>query len=367
MACTGIFIYDNIPSLRAPGGAARYFRHVSDGLIAHFGVQTTIFSSQARNYSPARHIHGLPTNFRGSGRLGIFRINYLLANWMAGKRRAAIFYSPYYGNVHTTAAQVFTVYDMIHELIFPRTKKNQAFIDEKRRCIERAALLIAISQSTARDIIACYPQVNPARIVTIWLGVDEFFFEAPPKPNRKRKPYFLYVGARRGYKNFQRTVQAFGQAGLAKDFDLRVVSPDKADRFSKEEMALLGRYNLENSVDLRLSVSEIDLRASYSGAVALVYPSEYEGFGLPILEAMATGTLVATSNVASIPEIAGNMALYFDPHSVDSIAEALLYISVLPEADRLSRITQGIVHARKFNWERCQQQTVEAIVRLVPS
>jgi len=285
---------------------------------------------------------------------------------MAGQRGAAVFYNPYYGNVHTSAAQVFTVYDMIHELFFPQTRKNQAFINEKRHCIERAALLIAISQSTARDIVACYPQVNPGKIVITRLGVDEFFFEALPKPDYKRKPYLLYVGARRGYKNFQRTVQAFGQAGLAKDFDLRVISPDRADRFSGEEMALLGRYNLENSVDLRLAVSEIELRASYSGAVALVYPSEYEGFGLPVLEAMATGTLVATGNVASMPEIAGNIAFYFDPHSIGSIAETLQRTAALPEADRLSRIAQGIVHARQFSWARCQQQTVEAIDRLLP-
>lgn len=186
-------------------------------------------------------------------------------------------------------------------------------------------------------------------------------------PNRGGKPYLLYVGARRGYKNFQRAVQAFGQSGLAKDFDLRVISPGSADRFSRDEITLLRHYNLEHSVDLWLAVSETELRASYAGAVALVYPSEYEGFGLPVLEAMAAGTLVAAANAASIPEIAGNIALYFDPHSIDSIAEALQRMAALPEADRRARIAKGIVHARQFSWARCQQQTVEAIVRLLPS
>ena len=181
------------------------------------------------------------------------------------------------------------------------------------------------------------------------------------------KPYFLFIGARHGYKNFIRLVEAFGQSGLAKDFNLRVVSPNPSDKFNTEEMALLRRYNLENSVDLRLSISEIDLRESYSSSTALVYPSEYEGFGLPILEAMATGTLVAAGNVASIPEIAEDLALYFDPRSIDSIKNALLHIATMPETERLSRISRGIAHANKFTWKRCQLQTAEAISRLLHS
>lgn len=366
MAHPSIFIYDNIPSLGAPGGVARYFRHVSDGLVAHFGERANIFASQYRDYGRARHIRALP-NFKGSGRLGISRINYLLASWMVKRQHAAIFYSPYFGNVRTAAAQVFTVYDMIPELYFPRISANQSFIDEKRRCIERADLLISISQSTAYDIVACYPQVNPDKITTIWLGVDEFFFKAPPPQNLGQKPYFMYVGARSGYKNFQRAVRAFAQADLAKDFDLRVISPDSNNKFSQEEIGLLCRYNLENSVDLRLAVSETELRESYAGAAALVYPSEYEGFGLPVLEAMAAGTVVVAANTASIPEIAGNIALYFDPHSVDSIAKTLRRVVALSEANRRTRIAQGIIHARQFTWARCQRQTVEAIARLLPS
>jgi glycosyltransferase involved in cell wall biosynthesis len=362
MASSSIFIYDNIPSLGAPGGVARYFRHISDGLISYFGGQATIYSPQMRNYGSARHIHALPLNFRGMRWL-----DYFLASWTVGQRPAAIYYSPYFGNVRTTAAQVFTVYDMIYELKFRRTRDVQAFIDEKRRCIENATLLIAISQSTAHDIITCYPHVDPAKIIFIWLGVDEFFFDVSRIPSRVGKPYFLYVGSRVEYKNFERALRAFGEAGLAKDFNLRVISPDHTNRFTIEETALIRRYNIENNVDLRLAVNETELRDSYAGATAFVYPSVYEGFGLPVLEALASGTLVTASNAASIPEVAGDTALYFDPLSVDSIAEALLRMAALSDAERHIRVAQGIIHARQFSWARCQQQTIEAIARLMPS
>ncbi len=361
---SGIFIYDNIPSLGAPGGVARYFRHVRDGLIAHFGEQAWIYTSQSHDYGSARRIRALPENFKGSRRLGITQANYLYASWVMRLRPASFFYSPYFGNVDTTAAQVFTVYDMIHELYFSQDDGYQSFIEEKRRCMERAELLISISESTARDIVACYPQINPDKIKTIWLGVSDLFFYVSAVPNPAQKPYFLYVGARKGYKNFQRAAQALGQAGLAKEFDLRVISPDKTSRFNQEEIALLRRFDLEASVDLRLGISEDELRESYAGATAPIYPSEYEGFGLPVLEAMAAGTVVVASNAGSIPEIAGDIALYFNPLSVESIAETLWRAATLPAAERRARIARGIIHARQFTWARCQQQTVAAISQL---
>ena len=362
-----IFIYDNVSSLGAPGGVVRYFNYLREGVITHFGSRVTIFSSQFQNYGAAKHLRALPTNFRGSGLLKIPNINSFLANWISKLQHAAVFYSAYYGNFHTNAAQVYTVYDMIHELYFPKTSITQAFISQKKRCLEQARLLIAISKSTAQDILTCYPHIDPEKITTIWLGVDDFFFAASSKSENDGKPYFLYVGARKGYKNFQRAVQAFGESRLPKDFDLRIVSPNAEDKFDHDEIALISKYKLGQSVDLRLAVSDIELRASYAGATALIYPSKHEGFGLPVLEAMAAGTLVAASDKASLPEIAGNAAFYFDPNSDESIAATLVEVASISNEDREAKISQGINHARQFSWARCQQQTVKAIAQLLPN
>ena len=360
-----VFIYDNIPRIAAHGGVARYFRHISEGLIAHFGSELSIFSPKYQDCHPSRFIRALPTNFRGSTRLGVIQLNNIIASQMAKYLSAKVFFSPYYGNIHTSAFQVFTIHDMIHELMFPKTKTSQTFIDVKRGCMERATLLIAVSKNTANDIVTCYPQINPQKIISIPLGVDGFFFGEGHSVDTVEKPYFLYVGARKGYKNFIRLIDAFGQSNLAKDFNLRVISPDKKEKFDNDEIALLHQYNLLNSVDLRLAVSESELRSSYAGAVAFVYPSEYEGFGLPVLEAMAAGTCIAASNAASIPEISGNIPYFFEPLSVDSMIEVLRSIAFLPNEERSTRIKQGISHAQNYTWARCQGLTIEAINRLL--
>lgn len=365
MSRCDIFIFDNMDSLGAPGGVARYFKHIRDGLVNHFGAKASVFSSQKRNYGLAKYLHAIPEGFKGSGWLHVKQANALLASRLTRKYRPSVFYSAYYGSVQTTGMQVFTVYDMIHELYFSEENYAKFLIEEKKQCFDRASLLIAISNNTAHDIVSLYPFVDSMKIITIHLGVDDIFFMPLKKEPHTHKPFFLYIGTRGSYKNFRRAVEAFGMTGLSNDFDLRVISPDRSSKFTEKERELLKQYDLEQSVELRLAVSEIELRKSYAESIALIYPSEYEGFGLPVLEAMASGTLVAASNAASIPEAGGNVAFYFDPKSIDSIADTLLKIAGLSNDARLIKVDQGILRAREFSWQRCQQKTIEAISQLV--
>jgi glycosyltransferase involved in cell wall biosynthesis len=128
---------------------------------------------------------------------------------------------------------------------------------------------------------------------------------------------------------------------------------------------MIEQYRLQGAVRLVNAASEDTLCASYAHAVALLYPSEYEGFGLPVIEAMACGTLVATSCVSSLPEVGGDVALYFDPGNVQSMIECLSQIAHLSQDQRRDRISNGVARARMFTWERCQQQTVDAFRRLM--
>jgi glycosyltransferase involved in cell wall biosynthesis len=263
-----------------------------------------------------------------------------------------LFFSGYYGAARVAAPQVFTVYDMIHELYV-------GAMDEKRRCLERAAALIAISHNTAADIVRIYPQIDPSKITVTHLGVDDAFFAPRQRLAPPARPYFLYVGTRVGSKNFIRLVRAFAASGAGDRFDLRVVS--RSGDFTAEERAAIG----DAPVILQAPLPEDDLVGAYANAHALLYPSEYEGFGLPILEAMAAGTLVAASRAASMPEAGGDVAFYFDPLDVASIARTIATIAELPPEAREERIAAGVQWARTFSWSRCEEQTIALFERLL--
>lgn len=356
-----IFLSDN--TLPEQGGVRRFFRHLVDGVAARFGEQAIVYSPERRDYGPARFI-------KSPGPPG--RVHDVTAALVAATCRSQVILAAYYGSAWGPGRRVYPVYDMIHELLphyyaEPTTRYARRFPAEKRRCLLAGDLLIAISHTTARDVVTVYPEVNPARIVVAHLGVDGSFFGdhpwagAPPS-----RPYLLYVGQRGAYKNFRRLLEAFGDSGLAQSYDLRVISSEH-DGFTADERAIMARYGLERSVILQLRVTDAELASHYQHAAALIYPSEYEGFGLPIIEAMAAGTLVVTANCSSMPEVGGDVALYVDPTSVSEIAGRLCEVSALPPEERLRRIESGIARARSFSWQRFHSTVNDALMLLLGS
>jgi glycosyltransferase involved in cell wall biosynthesis len=347
-----ILFNDNIISIRAQRGIARYFGEIVAGAGRLLGADAAVCSPESWRYGGARHIPSL--RFKGSWRIGL---QDKIAATASAFLRPAVIFNAYYGDVPSRAAQAYTVYDMLHELTAP---PDHPFIAQKRRCLYRAAALFPISYHSANDLVRCYPDLDRAKIHPIPLGVDaSFFAPAGARPFAAGKPYFLYVGHRTPYKNFMRLLEAFGQAGLARAFDLRVISP--VGSFTDEERACMAQYDMADSVSLTVSPSDDELRQAYAGACAFVYPSVYEGFGLPILEAFASRTLVCTSNVSSMPELGGEVALYFVPEAVDSIAACLLRVAAMTTEERRSRIESGVERARFFTWERCVTQTIDVL------
>lgn len=360
MNTPSVIFNDNLvsPNFR---GMHRYFSELVRSAAARFGRELLVFGSADTDLGASHHLPALYV--RGEQPL---RLNQVIISLLATVLRPKVLFNAYYTDAYTPGHEVFTVYDMIPELLpnyFPPDHSgNRKFIAQKRRSLERASLIFSISASTARDLLTCYPHLDANRILITPLGVDEAFFVAPPPlPEDNHRPYFLYVGHRGRHKNFSRLLEAFAQSGLAEHYDLVVLSPGD---FQADEFAAIQALHLTAHVRIVSSVSDSTLRAYYRHAVALVYPSEYEGFGLPILEAMASGTLVATANTSSMPEVGGSVAFYFDPRSVNSIATVLQDVANLGSNARQQRISSGITHARTFTWARCAQQTIDGLLRL---
>lgn len=358
-----IFVQDSVVDPRGQRGVNRCFLGYTRALAGTFPGQVLVYSSRVLDIPGARFIRPISrvAAFPALGsRLARFDCAFggALADLYAG-----IFYSPFYGHIRTRIKQVFTAYDMIYEK-FPQYFSPSAagigeHIQEKKECFERAALIICISKNTAKDILETYPQVPDDRVRVVYIGVDSLFFEEFHQEHEV-KPYLLFVGNRGVYKNFTRFLRAFGRSGLSRDFDLRIVSPT-GEEITSSELDEVRKFRLGDHVTIETSISDSRIHERYHQAYALVYPSEYEGFGLPILEAMASGTLVLTSCVSALPEIGGDVPLYFDPQSEDSITETLLVAGRMSSSQRQERIKRGRAHAHRFTWQASQENFVRAV------
>lgn len=261
---------------------------------------------------------------------------------------ADLFISTYYSTPLDTPS-VFMAYDMIPEVMNWET--NNPMWREKHRAIQQASTYLAISQNTAQDLVKFFPQIKPDQIQVAHCGVSAAFQPATPAEiaifKTKygiTKPYFMIVGAGGGvesYKNAKLFFEAFATLPTKTGFEVLCTGPSTIHDVFREATCGTQLHTLK--------LSDEELRIAYSGAVATVYPSKYEGFGLPIVEAMACGCPVITSPNASIPEVAGNAALYVNDSDVGAMAAALCEIQ--KPATRQSLISVGLAQAKKFSWE----------------
>ncbi|MBN3876014.1 class I SAM-dependent methyltransferase [Nostoc sp.] len=269
---------------------------------------------------------------------------------------AEVFISSYY-TTPTTTPCVFIAYDMIPEVM--GWDINSPMWRQKHQAIQNASQYIAISEHTARDLVSCFPEISTESITVAHCGVKSTFLPADIQEinNFKTKygitkPYFMLVGVENNYKNSILFFQAFSQ--LASSFGFDIICTGNRGTLSPEFRS----YTLGSIVHI-LQLSDHELATAYSGAVALAYPSKYEGFGLPIVEAMACGCPVITCPNASIPEVAGEAAIYVNDDDVNALANALC--EVQKSSVRNSLITAGLAQAKKFSWST-MANTVSAIL-----
>ena len=284
----------------------------------------------------------------------------------------AIYHCPYYSEAPQAGlTPVATFYDLIVEL-FPEKNRGPIFDRlraRKKRIAFGAKRLIAISQSTADDLTRVF-KIPRDRIDVIPLGVDFAFLSHPVSSEeseglkrkwRVERPFLLVVGGREAHKNFFTFLDAYSGSPLKKDFDI-VAAGEPWNPSEKSKIQSLG---LENRIRNPVWPDDSELRALYQNCAALVYPSRYEGFGLPPLEAMAAGAPVALSRVSSLPEVAGDAGFFFDPKSLRDMSD------VIAEAARAGRasapVLAGRARAKQFSWDETARLTFQTYQKALVS
>lgn len=259
---------------------------------------------------------------------------------------------------------VLTIHDLIYK-IFPEHHKklNYWYLNYAMPIFtKRADAIITISESSKRDIIEHY-NTPPEKVHVIYEAPAKHFKpQSPEKVEGVRQKYnlpeqyLLVVGTIEPRKNYSRLVETLVRL-REKHKDLTLVVVGARGWLVDDFFQTIDNLNANEFVIFPGYVPDEDLPAVYAGATISVMSSVYEGFGLPILEAMASGSVVACSNTSSLPELGGTVAQYFDPYNVDHMVNVL--DKVLDDSDlRQNLVTQGLVHVKKFSWQKTAQETL---------
>lgn len=283
--------------------------------------------------------------------------NYRQKNTLYRNVEKSLFHSFFYTVPIDKHLPLITVaHDAIPELL-PKEAGSGAHIPEhlkqKQINFQLAKRIIAVSESTKKDICNFY-SISPDKVDVVYHSVSSDFLIGKKSTTLFETPYILQVGGRMHHRNFNRLAEAFSLGHFDKDFFLVCAG----EAWSEEETTLLKKLGIENRVQLFKNPSNEELRSLYQQAKMLVYPSLYEGFGFPLVEAMACGTPVATSkNAGSIPEVAADAALYFDPRDPSNMAKVIE--EMLNPKVAQTCIEKGFKNTERFSWDKTAKETLD--------
>jgi glycosyltransferase involved in cell wall biosynthesis len=345
------------------GGIARYFVELANNIALYKNKETNIKINSP--FFKTNYLHNINQNilfnglkvpdFKGSARLCSI-MNSFLSPILSKQYNPDLIHETYYNAINhnkRSVKKIITVYDMINELFSDQFPKKNKTTELKKFAVAEADHIICLSKNTQKDLVDLF-NVDIKKTSVIYLGLS-LMTDKIQEPQRSHRPYLLYVGSRFGYKNFARFINAYAAPKIRNFFDLVIFGGDK---LNEHELSLFDKLKIPRESLKQVNGDDATLAGYYKNASLFVYPSLYEGFGIPPLEAMSYGCPVACSNVSSIPEVVGNAAILFDPYSVDSMRSHI--ISVLyNDKIKSSLVLKGFKQIKKFSWEKCARETYQ--------
>lgn len=349
------------------GGVSRYFYEIASRMSRLDGQSVEIIAPLYVNeYLKHGDLKATGVYFPPIPRTSIVvkAISTILSNMLCRLRSEIdIFHETYYSvgdSKPNKALRVITVYDMIHEKFPEKILPNDATRYVKASAIRRADHIICISENTRKDLIEILG-LEKEKTSVVYLGSSLCVSNGLVKELGGRKPYILYVGARWSHKNFNTLLNAYANSNyLSKEFDLYCFG---SNNFTRSEVCLMASLGLTENSIIHLSGSDNILADLYSSAAAFVYPSLYEGFGMPPLEAMSCDCPVVCSNTSSLPEVVGDAAEMFDPTDEEALRVAIERV-VFSETYRQELTCRGRARLAYFSWDKCAKQTLDVYRKL---
>lgn len=352
--------FDNqIFLLQKFGGVSRYFVELAKSMNDYPDIETRLITPlhfnhhlQNSNISPKGFFIPFTTDALQMNRM-VRTLSTRFSRSYLSQWKPDLLHETFYSDVDSWPKglnRVATVHDLIREKYEPRVSKAS----RKQAAISRASAIICVSESTRNDFLNYY-NVSEEKVKRVYVGVNEKVWTAQPVDSPVNRNFILYVGHRNGYKNFDLLLQAYASSALLKsDFCIVTFGGDPLSAVEKRKISDLG---LSNSV-IHAKGNDAKLSKYYRAASVFVYPSKYEGFGSPNLEAMSSGCPVLCSDISPFRESAGKAGLFFDPNSIESLRSNLE--SLLFDSEQREKLTRaGIAHAAQFSWSKCAWNTTQ--------
>ena len=365
-------VLDAGPAVHQRAGLARYAERLASALWQHFRDAldlTLVYNSHSGRRLPAS-LGSIPALTLPLGqhrwRLGALTCQLLRASLVEGRLPAG---DVYHATEHLLPWMARPSVMTVHDLIFERypqhhTRANRAFLRVAMPLfVRRADAIIAVSQHTRRDLLEVYA-TPPQKVYVVEEGIDERFRPAGEADIRRvkerysiRRPYLLMVGTLEPRKNHALAFRALAQL-KAEGWPHCLVAVGGGGWLFDAVQHQVESLQLSDDVIFAGHVADADLPALYSGADCFLMPSLYEGFGIPVLEAMACGAPVVCSKVSSLPEVAGEAARFIEPLTAEGLADAVRQVLSHPKmADKM--LSDGMRQAGRYRWQRAADETVQ--------